>query len=122
MQALRHCARAAGVAWLCLPMAIGALAPADADAKQARNKSVLRAFVKYEACPATGLRRLPCPGWQIDHILALCAGGRDAVENLQWLTREAHREKTRVDVRWCRFLRNGANRGSTRQPVPIQSR
>lgn len=115
MQALRHSARAAGVAWLCVSMAMIAMAPFDVAAMQVRSKAVLRAFVKQDACPSTGLRRLPCPGWQIDHILALCAGGRDVVGNLQWLTREAHREKTRVDVRWCRFLRDGANRGSTRQ-------
>lgn len=51
-----------------------------------RSQSVRRAFVKLQACPATGLHKLPCKGWIIDHRVALCVGGRDAVDNLQWQT------------------------------------
>lgn len=83
-------------------MAVAFLLAASAHAAQHRSKAVLRAFVNQQACPSTGLHRLPCPGWQMDHIVPLCAGGPDAVENLQWLTREAHKEKTRGDVRYCR--------------------
>ncbi len=76
-----------------------------ANAGYARSKAVLRAFVNQQACPATGLHRLPCPGYHMDHIVALCAGGADAVENLQWLTREAHKEKTKGDLKTCRAIR-----------------
>lgn len=96
-------------------VAIACLISVPASAKQARSKVVLRAFAKQQACPSTGLHRLPCPGWHIDHIVALCAGGADAVENLQWLTRDAHQEKTRIDVRECRVLRSDVSRGSTTQ-------
>ncbi|MDZ7892361.1 MAG: HNH endonuclease signature motif containing protein [Rhodoferax sp.] len=41
----------------------------------------------------------------MDHITPLCAGGADTVENLQWLTKESHKEKTRGDVRQCRLLK-----------------
>ncbi len=76
-----------------------------ASAEYARSKKVLREFVKLRACPATGLHRLPCPGWHMDHIIPLCAGGADSAENLQWLTREDHKAKTRIDVRECRRLK-----------------
>lgn len=77
-----------------------------AIASQHRSKTVLRAFVKQHACPATGLHRLPCKGWHMDHIKPLCLGGADSVDNLQWITRETHKIKTRIDVRECRLLKN----------------
>lgn len=83
-------------------VALIACVATSANAAPHRSKAVLRAFVSQQACPSTGLHRLPCPGWQMDHIVPLCAGGPDGVENLQWLTREEHKEKTRGDVRYCR--------------------
>jgi len=41
----------------------------------------------------------------MDHITPLCAGGADAVENLQWITKEAHKAKTRIDVRNCMSIK-----------------
>ncbi len=76
------------------------------NAAQKRSKKVLREFVQQQACPSTGQHRLPCPGYHIDHKIALCAGGADAAYNLQWLTREAHKEKTRGDVRGCRISKS----------------
>lgn len=67
-----------------------------------RDASVLHQFRKAHPCPATGKIKGACPGWQIDHIVPLCAGGADAVGNLQWLTRAAHAAKTREDVRGCK--------------------
>lgn len=32
----------------------------------------------------------------------LCAGGIDTRENMNWITVDAHRVKTRQDVRYCR--------------------
>ena len=78
---------------------------AGANAEYARSKKVLRSFVNQQACPATGKHRLPCPGYHMDHITPLCAGGADAVENLQWITKEAHKEKTRIDVRNCMSIK-----------------
>ena len=53
-----------------------------------------------------GLERTP-EGYEVDHIVPLCAGGKDAPENMQLLTREQHREKTRHDLRRCWKLREG---------------
>lgn len=49
------------------------------------------------------------PGHQVDHIVPLCTGGADHVDNLQWLTLQQHRDKTRFDVFLCgRQRRNAA--------------
>ncbi len=39
-----------------------------------------------------------CSGCEVDHIVPLSKGGRDAPSNMQWLTREQHRDKTRRDL------------------------
>ena len=70
-----------------------------------RSTSVRAEFVKANPCPATGKTRGKCPGWEVDHRIALCAGGDDAAYNMQWLTVEAHKAKTRIDVRECRAQR-----------------
>lgn len=77
-----------------------------AGAWSAPRASATRAeFVRANPCPSTGRARGACPGWEVDHRQPLCAGGADAVANLQWLTVQAHRAKTRGDVRECRRLR-----------------
>jgi len=75
-----------------------------ASARIPRNSEVLREFQRQTPCPATGNTKGKCPGWQIDHIEPLCAGGVDRVDNLQWLTVQEHKWKTRTDVRVCRSL------------------
>ncbi len=70
-----------------------------------RSAAEIRAFKAENPCPSTGLRYGSCPGWQIDHVESLCAGGADRRENFQWLTIQEHRWKTRTDVRVCRQLR-----------------
>ena len=72
-----------------------------AEAEYARSKKVLRAFVNQHACPSTGLHRLPCPGYVMDHIKALACGGEDAVSNLQWQTREEAKAKDRWELKDC---------------------
>ncbi len=76
----------------------------EASARIPRNSEVLREFQRQTPCPATKSTTGRCPGWQIDHVEPLCAGGADRVENLQWLTIQEHKWKTRTDVRVCRTL------------------
>ena len=71
------------------------------EAGFARSKKVLREFVNQQACPSTGLHRLPCPGWVIDHVWPLCAGGLDDVSNLQWQTREDAKVKDKWEIKEC---------------------
>ncbi len=81
-----------------------AVSPAPTFAKAKRSTVERHAFVKAVACPATDRHRLPCPGYQIDHITPLCAGGADHRNNMQWLTIEDHKAKTRGDVKSCKVL------------------
>ena len=67
-----------------------------------RSRTLRAEFMRLNPCPSTGLSRGACPGWQVDHREALVCGGRDELANLQWLTIEAHRQKTRVEVKLCR--------------------
>lgn len=97
-------------AWLrrlSLVFALVAVASAvsPAFARIDRDRAQVRAFRAEHPCPATGRTRGACPGWHVDHVIALCSGGADRPHNMQWITREAHREKTAVDVRECRLNR-----------------
>lgn len=67
-----------------------------------RSRAVLREFQREHACPSSGAHRGACPGFEIDHIQALCAGGPDIIANLQWLSHEEHARKTKRDVAACR--------------------
>lgn len=80
-----------------------------AEAKQPRDKKVLREFQREVPCPSTGKRRGKCPGYEADHIVPLCAGGKDEWSNLQWLTVREHREKTAIDKKHCASHRKDKN-------------
>ncbi|ATQ70277.1 HNH endonuclease [Methylosinus trichosporium OB3b] len=84
------------------PLAIGS---DSARAKSARSGWARLAFRHAQHCPATGRRSGPCPGWIIDHIEPLCAGGADAPANMQWQTREEARLKDRDERATCRAIR-----------------
>jgi 5-methylcytosine-specific restriction endonuclease McrA len=77
---------------------------AVAGTKRSRYEVVK--FKEANTCPSTGLKRKgPCPGHEVDHIIPLCAGGADKVENMQWLQVEVHKVKTKKDVKHCAILR-----------------
>lgn len=67
-----------------------------------RSRAVRAEFQRHHPCPATGATRGACPGYQVDHRTPLCNGGADRIDNLQWLSVEAHKRKTTIDVRLCR--------------------
>jgi hypothetical protein len=95
--ALHHYA-AVGVACLGL---LGLIAPAQG----ARSAAERTAFKREQPCPATGHRRGPCPGYVIDHVQPLCAGGPDRRDNMQWQT---HADAIRKDIgerRECRAFK-----------------
>lgn len=85
-----------------------ATAAGSVEARIPRSSSAVTAFKRANPCPINSARRGPCPGYEVDHIEPLCAGGPDTPENMQWLTRAQHREKTRRDVMHCRL---GARQG-----------
>lgn len=69
--------------------------PRDASGRIARSSAARREFQRDHPCPATGARAGPCPGYRIDHIKPLKRCGADTPANMQWLTIEAWRDKTR---------------------------
>lgn len=85
----------AGLAALAMPAAAGA-----------RSAAERHAFQRENPCPSTGERRGACPGYVIDHVRPLCAGGPDHRSNMQWQTRRAAIEKDKAERRECRALRN----------------
>lgn len=84
--------------------AVIALLLISSCAALARSAAQVYRFRQAEPCPATGQHRGACPGWQVDHVVPLCAGGSDSPDNMQWITVTDHRFKTFVDVRECRKL------------------
>lgn len=79
-----------------------------------RDQRVLREFQLLHPCPSTGRTTGACPGWQKDHVWALECGGYDELWNLQWLTVEDHKRKTKMDNLACGRALKGAPRGGKR--------
>lgn len=73
----------------------------SADARIKRSSKVKTEFVKSHPCPSTGQRKLPCPGYIIDHVKPLCAGGPDKASNMQWQTVSEAKEKDRWERKIC---------------------
>lgn len=68
----------------------------DLEAKTKRSSKVRHDFMRQTGYPHGR------PGYVIDHIKPLCAGGADAVSNLQWQTVEAAKRKDRLEREQCR--------------------
>jgi hypothetical protein len=81
--------------------------PPTASASSPRSPAIRAEFVKANPCPATGKTRGKCPGWEVDHIEPLKCNGPDTPANMQWLTVEQHRAKTKAEAKLCRRGRDG---------------
>jgi len=60
-----------------------------------RSSRAKREFRRQFVCPSTGKHRGACPGWTIDHVVALKRCGPDAPGNMAWQTRADARSKDR---------------------------
>ena len=67
-----------------------------------RSRAARAAFLRAHPCPATGLSTGACPGWVVDHVTPLCAGGADAPTNMQWQTAADAKRKDVDERRLCR--------------------
>ena len=72
----------------------------DAEARE-RSAAAVREFKRQSPCPATGQPRGACPGWIVDHVVPLCAGGADRPSNMQWQTVAAAKVKDRDERKTC---------------------
>lgn len=82
-----------------LILAILLLSATPTDARVLRSHRAVADFKRMEPCPSTGLARGRCPGWVIDHRVALCVGGADAPGNMRWMTVAAAKSKDRWECR-----------------------
>ena len=72
-----------------------------------RSSAVRLSFARHNACPATGQFKTSCPGYVIDHVIPLCAGGPDTTANMQWQEYRASLVKDVQERALCRRLRQG---------------
>jgi len=87
-------------------------------AQSQRSKKAIAEFKRENPCPANGKKRSKCPGYMIDHIEPLCAGGADSASNMQWQTIEAAKEKDRDEKRHCAAKKKTANPSPAISPPP----
>jgi len=73
-----------------------------------RHPAVTREFQRQHPCPSTGKATGACRGYIKDHIIPLCAGGADSVENMQWQTTTEAKRKDVDERKMCRALRRPA--------------
>lgn len=73
-----------------------------AEAKTPRSSSAKAAFKMEQPCPATGSPKGKCPGYVIDHVIAVACGGADAPANMQWQTTSEAKAKDKWERKGCR--------------------
>lgn len=74
----------------------------------ARDRSQVREFRKANPCPATGKAKGACPGYVVDHIKPLCAGGRDHPSNMMWQDKASSYKKDAWEREVCRNMKGCA--------------
>jgi hypothetical protein len=79
-----------------------ALAASSALAKTYRDPAQRTAFMQHHPCPSTGKTKGRCPGYVVDHIKPLCAGGPDRPSNMQWQTTAEAKNKDRLEREQCK--------------------
>lgn len=73
----------------------------DARGRIKRSKKAKNDFAHTRPCPATGKRSASCRGFRIDHITPLACGGTDTPANMQWLTTEQWKQKSKWERKGC---------------------
>ena len=67
-----------------------------------RDPAQVRAFRAEHPCPVTAQKTGACPGWVVDHIYPLCAGGKDLPENMAWQEARQSYIKDNLERDFCR--------------------
>ena len=74
--------------------------------EEARDRAQRAKFAREHPCPSTGKLRGACPGWVVDHIVPLCAGGADDPSNMQWQELVASKVKDKEEHHTCYAMKN----------------
>ena len=82
--------------------------PRNAHDRIARSAKARDTFKHAHPCPSTGRKSGACPGYVIDHVVPLCAGGPDAPVNMQWQSKVVAARKDILEKRRCALLRRRA--------------
>ncbi len=69
--------------------------PRNSHGRIARSGAARAEFKREHPCPSTGRSSGACPGWTIDHVIALKRGGADDAGNMQWMTKADAKAKDR---------------------------
>lgn len=88
--------------FLALSIVLSLLSAHTSDAKQQRSAAAKATFKRLHLCPSTGAPRGACPGYIVDHIIPLCAGGVDHPSNMQWQTIAEAKAKDKIEIAQCR--------------------
>jgi hypothetical protein len=70
----------------------------DAKGSIKRDQQARYEFKRSNPCPSTGRTRGACPGYDIDHHIPLAKGGPDDPANMQWLSKDQHKQKTKRNL------------------------
>lgn len=81
------------------------LVQTEAAVAVSRSAAAVAAFKREHPCPAASQDRGTCPGWVVDHIIQLCAGGVDHPSNMQWQTVAEAKAKDKREWQECRALK-----------------
>lgn len=73
----------------------------DSHGRIKRSTAAKDAFKRQHPCPSTGRSSGACPGYVVDHKIALECGGLDSPLNMQWQTTAAAKAKDKTE-RHCR--------------------
>jgi len=79
-----------------------ALAAPLTSAKTHRDTTQRAAFARQSPCPSTGKTKGRCPGYVVDHVTPLCAGGADRPSNMQWQTVQQAKKKDQLERERCK--------------------
>src|SRR5207302_639301 len=101
----RRVALACVIVAICLLIVASILLSSSANAETHRDAHQRALFIKSHPCPANGKTRGACPGYVVDHIKPLCAGGPDRPPNMQWQTVAEAKKKDRLEAQECRTKR-----------------
>lgn len=78
--------------------------PRDKHGKIIRSQKAISDFRKAHPCPSTGKVKGACPGFVVDHVVPLCAMGKDSLANLQWQALAISKKKDQDERRLCQWV------------------